>query len=470
MKTTLLFIIILSISFISYSQTSWEDRVNIDPSTGSNPYAINSADLDGDGHVDIVTGTYNFSNDFIKWYKNDGSANFTLQANVSAASEVQGVGNIAIADIDGVNGNDIIVSSANNNSVIWYANNGTGGFGSGQVVSNTILGAADVAVADINNDGNLDIAATGYTYSKAVWFAGDGLGNFGTEQTIELFTQAGIIDFSDYDNDGDQDVLISYIDGATQGTIEIYYNQYIESGTMTVSWIKDTVTVDSGNPFLFGAAFADLDNNGTPDIIKSDNFTGEVNWYNKVKNGSSTETVISDATTISRPAAVVVAEIDNDGMNDVILTDGGTGDDAIIWFKGTGSGAFSSDEVVNDNNFQIYAITVNDFDGDGDNDIASVGYASNTLDWYENILETLSTEELTTETLSIFPNPAKDILNIKGISSEDSNIEIYNTIGKLVLSHYSITNNTRIDISNLNSGLYFIKFENSNTSLKFVKE
>jgi len=239
---------------------------------------------------------------------------------------------------------------------------------------------------------------------------------------------------------------------------------------MTVSWIKDTVTVDSGNPFLFGAAFADLDNNGTPDIIKSDNFTGEVNWYNKVKNGSSTETVISDATTISRPAAVVVAEIDNDGMNDVILTDGGTGDDAIIWFKGTGSGAFSSDEVVNDNNFQIYAITVNDFDGDGDNDIASVGYASNTLDWYENILETLSTEELATETLSIFPNPAKDILNIKGITSEDSNIEIYNTIGKLVLSHYSITNNTRIDISNLNSGLYFIKFENSNTSLKFVKE
>ena len=469
MKKTLLFIVAIATSLTSFSQTVWASIQNIDPNTGENPYVIASGDLDGDTDIDIAIGTYNFSAEVVKWYQNDGSGNFTLQPTVSSPGTLSGVGGITIADIDGVNGNDIIVGSYSNDTVMFYANDGSGGFASGVAISTTADGAGQVSAVDINNDGNLDISVAEYDGGLASWLPGNGDGTFGTKQTIASVTNPGNVSLADFDGDGDLDALVGYIDGTTQGTIEIYYNQYVESGTMTVSWIKDTVTVDSGNAFLFVAAFADVNDDGTLDVIKTDLNTGEVAWYNKVKNGASTETGISDASIITRPAVVAVADLDNDSFNDVVLTDGATGDDAIIWFESTNVGTFNTEALIADHNYQLYGITIADFDGDLDLDIASVGNISDTLDWYENQLETLSTNEPTNDTLSIFPNPVKSLLHIKGLTSESLNLEIYDVLGKSVLSA-SIAQHESLDVSELKSGMYLIRFENSNTVYKFVKE
>ncbi len=87
MKITLLkFCVFLIFSSAAFAQTTFAPLANIDPTTGDDPYEIESGDLDGDGIIDLVMATYHRvgSLDFIKWYKNDGLGNFTIQPTISS--------------------------------------------------------------------------------------------------------------------------------------------------------------------------------------------------------------------------------------------------------------------------------------------------------------------------------------------------------------------------------------------------
>jgi len=113
MKKTLLFLVsVFCITFIVNAQTNFASIQNIDSNTGNEPYRITSGDLDGDGIVDLVMGTYdvNGTMDFIKWYKNDGNGNFSETATSQVSSGVQFIDGLVIADIDGLHGNDIIAT------------------------------------------------------------------------------------------------------------------------------------------------------------------------------------------------------------------------------------------------------------------------------------------------------------------------------------------------------------------------
>lgn len=474
MRTTFLFFFSLIVCTWTFAQTTFAARQNIDPDTGIKPYIIASGDLDSDTTIDIVIGTYDWdfgiNGDYIKWYKNDGNGNFTLQTVVSNSSSLLLISWIQIADIDGVNGNDIIATSYNDDKLVWFANDGVGGFGTEQAIGGSIDGAGIFEIVDINNDGDLDICINAFDGDKISWYEGDGAGNFGSEQVIvPSIVEPGPLSFSDFDKDGDLDFLVGYNDTVTSGTLEIYYNQFIESGTMTVSWIKDAVTVDSGNAYLISAAFADVNDDGSMDIVKSDNSSGDVAWYNKIKNGASAETLISDDTIIDRPAVVMVADLDNDTYNDVILTDGGTIDDALIWFESTDDGNLNADALIDNNNFQLYGITIADFDNDGDMDIASTGWQSSTLDWYENQLELLDTNDYAPYSLSIYPNPTSEKIFIKSSIEKSFKISVYDMLGKKIMEQ-SLNVNIPLDVSALHRGVYFITFKDHNSTLKFVKE
>lgn len=90
-------------------------------------------------------------------------------------------------------------------------------------------------------------------------------------------------------------------------------------------------------------------------------------------------------------------------------------------------------------------------------------------DWisYDNC-STLSIDEQTpNSTITLFPNPSSDFIQISGLSAIE-NYRIYNVIGTEIINGIT-TNNEKINIQNINSGLYFLKFENGNT-IKFLKE
>ncbi|GGG47434.1 hypothetical protein GCM10010976_18570 [Bizionia arctica] len=71
--------------------------------------------------------------------------------------------------------------------------------------------------------------------------------------------------------------------------------------------------------------------------------------------------------------------------------------------------------------------------------------------------------------ITTFPNPTKNELTINSNLIIES-IKIYSTTGRLVLNTKLQSN--KIDLSNLNSGIYFIKFQSQNKTItkKIIKE
>lgn len=70
----------------------------------------------------------------------------------------------------------------------------------------------------------------------------------------------------------------------------------------------------------------------------------------------------------------------------------------------------------------------------------------------------LGTENQLTPSISIYPNPVKDILNVKGLTFFKSDIKIVNTIGQEFLN-FNVIENDSINLSHLPSGLYIVKIK-----------
>jgi plastocyanin len=87
------------------------------------------------------------------------------------------------------------------------------------------------------------------------------------------------------------------------------------------------------------------------------------------------------------------------------------------------------------------------------------------------VVSKLSTEEKFIKNLNFYPNPVKNELTISSIFKIDS-YEIYNVLGTLVFEGKGSGVLTQVDMSRLNSGLYFVKVTSKNmqTTLKIAKK
>jgi len=77
--------------------------------------------------------------------------------------------------------------------------------------------------------------------------------------------------------------------------------------------------------------------------------------------------------------------------------------------------------------------------------------------------------DFSVSSFKLYPNPASSVLNIQSESLTASEYAIYNVLGKLV-AHTTIadSNNIQVNVSGLESGLYFVKINNQ--YLKFIKQ
>ncbi len=88
-----------------------------------------------------------------------------------------------------------------------------------------------------------------------------------------------------------------------------------------------------------------------------------------------------------------------------------------------------------------------------------------------NMNQYASVSELNETSITVYPNPAQNELNVSGVSV-GATINVYNNVGQVVLSTVAADNLMNLDVANLVSGVYTVKTINgTNVGVaKFVKK
>lgn len=457
-------------------------KTTINANTGANPYALAAGFLDGDAYLDLAIGTD--GGNTVEWYRNNGNGTFaagiTLVA--TAPNDLLFVEGITIADINGDGDNDILATSFGNDNLVWFENNGDSTFQDAVTIVNGIDSPGAVMAVNLDNDANgyLDLVVAIYgndgDTDSLIYLLGNGDGTFGTTRFIVPETAGlgtGDFDLADFDGDGDIDVLVSFADA---GNVEIYDSRLVQDGVDgggNIPFVKYTNSVNTGNGYLFDISFADLNDDGNLDIIKSDNLPGAnpgIVWYtNDISGTGTTFTAHPVTTTIARSAIAAVADINNDTYNDLLVTNGRVTDNDVIWFASDAVGGLGTETTIDNSQNAVYDMVIVDFDNDGDLDFATVSYLQNDLNLFLNDLITLSVDQQTVETISMYPNPTKDKLYFKMPSQDSFSVSVYTILGKKVIEK-TIENTSSLDVSNLADGVYIIKFNTYNETFKFIKQ
>jgi hypothetical protein len=227
-----------------------------------------------------------------------------------------------------------------------------------------------LAWGDYNNNGTLDILitgedATGVAFSQIYQSGGGGFGNINAGLPG---VNASAVDWGDYDNDGDLDILLTGNDPATDNDItRIYRND----GNNSFINLNAGLTGVSNSAAVWG----DYDNDGDLDAFIAGDSNGipiaEI-YRNEVAEGNGFVNSNSGLTEVSN-AAAAWGDFDNDGDLDLVVT-GDNGTSPISTLYRNDDGIF-----VNQNaalaNIENGSAAWGDYDNDGDLDILLTGLA-----------------------------------------------------------------------------------------------
>ena len=88
------------------------------------------------------------------------------------------------------------------------------------------------------------------------------------------------------------------------------------------------------------------------------------------------------------------------------------------------------------------------------------------------IVRDTNVEETTCGNISVYPNPAKDVVRLSTDNGQQTTVRIYNILGMLIEEIEINSNETEINVSDYNPGIYFfnIQTENGNVTRKIVVE
>ena len=81
----------------------------------------------------------------------------------------------------------------------------------------------------------------------------------------------------------------------------------------------------------------------------------------------------------------------------------------------------------------------------------------------------LGIDDNSLEKMSIYPNPTTDKLYFKSTLNENFKVSIFYILGKKVIEK-SLNINEALDVTQLHTGIYIIRFDDYNNTFKFVKE
>jgi len=125
-----------------------------------------TADLDGDGDADIVTGTADL--DHVYSIENLGNGNFGQAQLLAHGAWI--VTSVDASDLDGDGDQDVLATGYGSDGVYWCENSGDGTFGPLQTITTDAVEAACVFATDLDGDGDADVLSASRGDDKIAWY------------------------------------------------------------------------------------------------------------------------------------------------------------------------------------------------------------------------------------------------------------------------------------------------------------
>ena len=269
-------------------------------SVGSTPIDIATADLNKDGHLDLIVT--NIADGTLSVLLGSGSGTFSASSPVVIGRSALGP---VLGDLNGDGYPDVVVHNSSENTIGILFNDG-----SGKLLPqiNYAAGAQPygVSLGDFNGDGWLDVAVASVGGNTVGILLNDKSGNLLPEVGYAAGSQALSVVAKDFNQDGILDLVVTHLADST-------LNLLLGRGDGTFS--APTVLSAGAKPWV--VASADLNGDGLPDLVLT-NTGGTSNiittllqmpssstdvttyHYNNARNGLNTnETVLSPANVTS---------------------------------------------------------------------------------------------------------------------------------------------------------------------------
>ncbi|NVK63253.1 MAG: VCBS repeat-containing protein [Flavobacteriales bacterium] len=174
---------------------------------------------------------------------------------------------------------------------------------------------------------------------------------FGTFKDISgIVGYATNIEAFDFDNDGDEDVFVTFV----KEKKVVYFEN--NNGTIDTNINVVGENLEGLNSLIS----TDLNNDGWLDIVVGLN--GDFTWYSNEFGMNFVQQAITS--TGSGSVELSSVDMDNDGDQDILLSSG-----SLAWSENNGQGIFTH-HVIDINSYPTESVSL-DFDLDGDNDVVS---------------------------------------------------------------------------------------------------
>lgn len=309
------------------------------PSNTNYGREIQLADLDGDGNMDMVgagrdgpVGTFMF---FVQMGNGDGTFDDETVYDMANATT-----NVLLGDINNDGNLDAVTvnSSLADEDVSYRLGNGDGTFEAETIIALSMAPgrqAYGVELGDFNNDGNLDII-TGDDVGNIFILSGDGSGGFVESSPVPSVQGTVNPQFGtgDVNGDGIDDFVVTYESAGGDTGIDTYFS----NGDGTFVWNQTTTVGTPGFTTLTAPPrLVDFNNDGALDLITGDGTDYDIHIL--MNDGQGTFGAANSLGGLN--AAYQTGDFNGDGNQDIAavnITD-------IAIYLGNGDGGFR----VNDN-------------------------------------------------------------------------------------------------------------------------
>ncbi len=276
---------------------------------------IYSSDIDNDGDMDVLSASA--FDDKIAWYENlDGLGDFGVQQVIN--ENANDVRSVYTADLDGDGDLDVICpsSSVGIGYPTWYENlDGLGNFGPEIEITQDTLGGSFTIAADFDNDGDMDVVNLEFGGNTIAWFENtNGLGDFGPKHVISTLFHPLKVFAADFDNDGDID-LVS-INHDNDGITAVWLHENIDG----LGNFSEKQVISSDILGGRGIYAADIDNDGDMDVLSASTIDYKIAWYENLTILGVEETNVHKATLYPNPVKNIlkISNTDSDIISVVI--------------------------------------------------------------------------------------------------------------------------------------------------------